>query len=309
MLVVGDVMVDIIVRPEGPLASGADRRASIRPCPGGSGANQAAWLAACGVKARFAGRVGCADHALQGRLLEAAGVEPLLGADETLPTGALVALIALDGERSFLTDRGANARLCRADLPITLLDGVDLLHVSGYALFSPGPRAAVRELMDAAGRRGIPVTVDPASHSCLEEVGPENFLKWTRQAHICFPNEAEAAMLAGTEDPEEQLRALSRRYESVVIKRGAAGAVAAMQGAQRWSAAALPADAIDTSGAGDAFVAGFLAAFVHGLEVAACLWRGLETASQAVGRIGARPVSNGGSELLSGRLAAPSGPA
>jgi len=226
VLVVGDVMVDIIVRPEGPLASGADRRASIRPCPGGSGANQAAWLAACNVKARFAGRVGCADHALQGRLLEAAGVEPLLGADETLPTGALVALIALDGERSFLTDRGANARLCRADLPITLLDGVDLLHVSGYALFSPGPRAAVRELMDAAGRRDIPVTVDPASHSCLEEVGPENFLEWTRQAHICFPNEAEAAMLAGTADPEEQLRALSRRFELVVIKRGAAGAVA-----------------------------------------------------------------------------------
>ena len=289
MLVVGDVMVDIIVRPEGPLASGADRRASIRPCPGGSGANQAAWLAACGVKARFAGRVGRADHALQGRLLEAAGVEPLLGADETLPTGALVALIALDGERSFLTDRGANARLCRADLPITLLDGVDLLHVSGYALFSPGPRAAVRELMDAAGRRDIPVTVDPASHSCLEEVGPENFLEWTRQAHICFPNEAEAAMLAGTADPEEQLPALSRRFELVVIKRGAAGAVAATRGGGRWRAAASPAQVIDTSGAGDAFVAGFLAAYLQGRQVDACLRSAVACGSRAVGRVGARP--------------------
>lgn len=287
-------MIDIIVRPEGPLATGADRRAAIRAVPGGSGANQAAWLASLGVRARFAGRVGRDDHALQTRLLEDAGVQPWLGADETLPTGTIVALISPDGERSFLTDRGANDRLCRADLPATLLDGVDLVHVSGYALFSPGPRAAVRELMDAAAQSDIPVTVDPASSSWLDEVGPEHFLDWTRQARICFPNEAEAAVLAGTADAEEQLRALSRHYKMVVIKRGAAGVIAAAQGGERWSAAALPADAIDTSGAGDAFVAGFLAGWLDRPEVAACLQRGVETGSRAVERIGARPMPHQG---------------
>ena len=77
ILVIGDVMTDIIVRPEGPLARGSDRRASIAFLPGGSAANQAAWLASFGVGTDFVGRVGAADAPSETARLQAAGVTPM----------------------------------------------------------------------------------------------------------------------------------------------------------------------------------------------------------------------------------------
>ncbi|MGH6924377.1 MAG: carbohydrate kinase family protein [Propylenella sp.] len=291
VLVIGDVMSDIVVKPAGPIAVGADTRATIRELPGGSGANQAAWLASEGVSVRFAARVGRADHAAQMTLFAAMGVDARLGSDEALPTGTLVTLVAADGERSFLTDRGANETLSRADLPKTLLDGVDLVSVSGYALFAPEPRAAVLALLDAARQRSIPFAVDPASYSWLEEAGAQNFVEWTAGARFCFPNEEEAAVLSGSGDLEAQLQALARRYEVVAIKRGAAGAAAIdAKSGVRASAPALPATVVDTSGAGDAFLAGFLAAYLRGEGLEAALRRGVELGSRAVTHLGGRPA-------------------
>jgi sugar/nucleoside kinase (ribokinase family) len=288
VLVVGDVMTDIIVRPAGAIAVGADTRAEIRMRPGGSGANQACWLAAEGIATRFAARVGATDRDKQAALLAAAHVEPHLAADEAAPTGTLITLLS-DGDRSFLTDRGANRSLCPVDLPVTLLDGVALLHVSAYALFDAGPRAAVLALLAEAGRRGIAASVDPASYSFLAEAGPENFLEWTRGARFLFPNEDEAAVLTGVADPAVQLDRLTRRYPVVVLKRGAAGAMAGDGEGGRWSAPACPADVIDTSGAGDAFLGGFLGAMLRGEGIEAALTRGVTLGAAAVARVGARP--------------------
>ena len=120
----------------------------------------------------------------------------------TLPTGTLVTLLSPDGERSFLTDRAANLKLGRADLPHALLDGVDLLHVSGYALFEEGPRAAVLDIIAEAKRRKIPFSVDPASYSFLQEVGPSTVSSNGREARsFFFPNEDEAAVLTGEAEP------------------------------------------------------------------------------------------------------------
>ena len=104
-----------------------------------------------------------------------------------------------------------------------------------------------------------PISVDPASAEFLREVGADNFLAWTRGAAILFPNEEEATVLAGSTDPETQCARLAEHYPLVVIKRGAAGAEA-VEGARRWRVSAPKIEAIDTIGAGDAFVAGFLAA-------------------------------------------------
>lgn len=289
VLVIGDVFTDIVVRPEGPLVPGADRRSAIRMLPGGSGANQAAWLAAEGVRTVLVGRVGRSDHTVQKRLLAEAGVEAALACDDALPTGIIVSMIAPDGERSFFTDRGANDRLCRADLPVSLLDDIDLVHVSGYALVTSGPRAAVRDLIGEAGACGIPWTVDPPSTSFLAEIGVASFLAWTRSARICFPNAAEAALLAGTTDPAMQVEALCRQYDTIVIKRGAAGAAAGDSSGRCWLAPAASVEAVDTTGAGDAFLAGFLAANLRGQAMQACLEAGVEAGSRAVTMVGARP--------------------
>ena len=289
ILVVGDVMTDVIVRPHGPPVRGSDRAATIREAPGGSGANQAAWLGHLGVRVAFAGRVGAADAAAQAAGLRAHGVVPRLAADADLPTGILVTLLDPDGERSFLSDRAANTALCAADLPACLLDGARLLHVSGYSLFSEGPRAAVLALCAAAGQRGTPVTLDAASAGFLAEAGASAFLGWTTGVETLFANADEAAALTGEADPACQLAALSRHFSVVVLKRGADGAMALARGGAAVAVAAPVVAAVDTTGAGDAFLAGFLAARLRGVELAGCLAAGAALGARAATLLGGRP--------------------
>ena len=132
ILVVGDVIDDIVVRPLEPVAPATDTRSAIVPRPGGSGANTAAWLGALRAPVRFAGRVGAADVGRHADALAAHGVDARLAADDEAPTGSIVVLAH---DRTMFTARGANATLSAADLPDDLLDGVNHIHVSGYALF------------------------------------------------------------------------------------------------------------------------------------------------------------------------------
>ena len=150
ILVVGDVMDDLVVRPLGPLVPRSDTPAHMERHPGGSGANTAAWLGVLGAEVRFAGRVGLADLRRHARALEACGVDARLVGDARTPTGSIVVLAH---DRSMFTDRGANLALSRDDLPADLLEGVEHVHVSGYSLLEEGPRAAVLNLV---ARGGVP---------------------------------------------------------------------------------------------------------------------------------------------------------
>src|SRR5271165_411475 len=200
ILLIGDVMTDVIVRPEGPLARGSDRRAKIRFEPGGSAANQATWLAAFGVAVDFVARVGLADVEAETARLTHAGVTAHLIGDAHRKTGRLVALIDANGERSFFTDRGANEALAAADIPDALIAGAALVHLSGYSFFAPSPRKAVLDVMRRS--RGKPVSVDPASAEFLREAGAEAFFGWTEGAALLMPNADEAEVLTGSADPE-----------------------------------------------------------------------------------------------------------
>ena len=280
-------MIDIAVVLEGAIAVGSDRRAKIVQRPGGSAATQAVWLARFGMSVDFVGRVGAANHAAETETFRRAGVEPHLAADPSRETGRLIAIVDPTGERSFLTDRGANDALEAADIPDALIDRADHIHISGYSFFAPSPREAVLSVMRRAAR---PVSVDPGSAEFLREVGAANFLGWTAGAAMLFPNAEEAAVLAGTDDAEAQGERLSRLYPLVVIKRGAAGCQA-WRGAQRWRVSAPPAEVIDTTGAGDAFVAAFLAATLKGEEIEASLRRAVEAGSAATEFLGGRPAS------------------
>lgn len=287
---IGDVMLDIIAAPKRAIELATDTAAEITLLPGGSGANQAAWLAHFGNAVRFAGRVGEDDEASHAAALRAHGVEPILARDPVARTGVLVTLIGAAGERSFLTDRGANARLSRADLADALLDGVDHVHVSGYALFSPGPRAAVREFLGVAAARDIPFSVDAGSAGFLRDVGPAAFLEWTGGAALCFVNAAEAEILADSSEQTEQRERLGARYETVIVTRGASGAWAVTSYGKACRTAAAPrVEAIDTSGAGDAFLAAFLGARLRGRPIDQCLEAGVRAGSSAVIHFGGRP--------------------
>lgn len=291
ILVVGDVITDILAVPEGPVARGTDTPATIRQMPGGSGANQAVWLAAMGVDAHFAARVGASDLVRLGRHFEGQGVAAHLAGDEANPTGSLICLVDTDGERSFLTDRGANAHLGETDLPFELLEGMDRLHISGYALFEVKPRAAVMALAARAKTKNIPVSIDPASTGFLAAAGPGNFPGWAQDAEIIFPNADEARLLTGQTDPDRQIAALLDIFPRVVLKRGGEGAIYAARG---MDTIALPAEAVkivDTTGAGDAFLAGFLAADLRGETPAGAMAAAIAAGARAVSRLGAQPLA------------------
>jgi sugar/nucleoside kinase (ribokinase family) len=290
VLVVGDVMDDVIVKPEGPMVRGSDRRASVRHLPGGAGANQATWLAHFGVKVGLLAKVGNSDLEHYTTLLQRRGIRPWLTTDRILPTGSLVAIIDADGERSFFSDRGANMMLDPDDLRSDLLDEVGLLHISGYALFAPRSRATVQELMRQAQERAIRWTVDPASTGFLTEVGPAEFLNWTNGAAFCFANEAEAALLAGSPDPAMQAVVLARHYDHVVIKRGGRGAeLFGRDGVCLATLPAPPVEVLDTTGAGDAFLAAFLAGYLERRPLEACLAQGITAGAEATTFFGAQP--------------------
>jgi sugar/nucleoside kinase (ribokinase family) len=283
VLVVGDVMTDIIVRPEGPIVPGSDRRAEIRNRPGGSGANQAVWLGAAGADVLFAARVGANDRLMYENYFRGFGVVPALAGDRDLPSGVLVTILDPSGERSFLTDRGANLNLGTDDLPETLLDGVSLVLVSGYSFFATGPRLAVQDLLAAARRLGIPIAIDPASTGFLEEVGPSGKVDWL------FANEAEAELLTGEADFDAQMRNLGTQFAHVVIKRGRFGAALGGRDGVIQSHPAPIVRVVDTTGAGDAFAAGFVAALLRGEPHAACLEAGIAGGAKAVQFVGGQP--------------------
>ena len=293
VLVVGDVMTDIIVVPEGPIIKGSDRRASVRSRPGGSGANQAVWLGAMKADVWFAARVGHADRALYENYFRGLGVVPVLAGDTEQPSGVLVTLVDPDGERSFLTDRGANLNLSAADLDDSLLAGVSLIMVSGYSLFAPGPRAAVLGLLAQARARGIAIAVDPASTGFLREVGPAQFLAWTAGGDWIFANAEEAALLTGQQALEAQMAALGAVFANVVIKRGALGAALGGRDGVRLALPAPAVTVVDSTGAGDAFAAGFIAALLRGADEAAAMAAGIAAGARAVQAIGGQPPSEG----------------
>lgn len=289
VVVFGDVMEDIIVRPSGPIVKGSDRPASISSHAGGSGANQAVWLAASGEPVRFVARVGAEDKLRLDAAFAAQGVTPFLVADRDRATGRLITVIDPDGERSFLTDRGANLECSPSDLAAGLLDGVGLVVISGYAFFSPNPRKTAMALMVAAAQKSIPVVVDAASEGFLRETGRDAFLKSCAGAFGLFANSDEAAFLSDANLPEAQVEALRQHFPLVVVKAGSAGAFAQIEGGVLVHGSALEAEVVDTTGAGDAFLSGFVHAWRQGENLEAALRQGNRRGAEAVGIVGGRP--------------------
>jgi sugar/nucleoside kinase (ribokinase family) len=289
VLVCGDVINDILVEARGPLVHGDDNPAMIRRRPGGSAANQAVWMATLGLDVVFAGRVGAQDAEFHRQELASFGVEPHLAIDESAATGSIVVLVGPDGERTMITDRGANLALRPADVPAALFDDVALLHLTGYTFFTAGPRAAAIGLIAEANRRGVPFTIDPGSAAFLRQLAPGAFLSWTDGAAICFPNLDEAAVLSGAAGPAQMAASLARHYGVAVVKLGADGALVATGQLPPTRIPPRPGTVRDTTGAGDAFCAGFLACWLTGGSVRGAAESGAAAAARAVGGLGGRP--------------------
>ena len=289
VVVIGDLLVDVLAEVGGPLARGTDTRASISVKAGGSSANMAVWLARLGVETHFVGKVG---RDVFGRYLAQElyreDVIPHLSEDPSAPTGKVVILVDEAGERTMITDRAASQLLAPDDLPGDLFLRGRHLHLTGYGFSHPNSRKTGIQALGRARDANMTVSVDPSSTAVLENIGPERFLKWTAGATLVFPNLEEGALLTGRTDPEIIATALRETYSGVALKMGAQGAAFAGLDQPFVRLPAVPAQVVDTTGAGDAFCAAFLASWLAGDAPETSLGRGLEQASRVVGEIGGR---------------------
>lgn len=293
--VVGDVGVDVLTRPMGPIAVGSDTRSEVRLTPGGAGANTAAWLAACGSDALLVGRVGADDlGGLVRAQLERAGITTRLEVDPARPTCCVVVIVDEAGRRTMFPSRGASGALSADDIAGVDLTDVDHLHLSGYVLLDPPSRAAGLAALEAARRVGVTTSVDPQAAALLTD--PGQFLNDIRGVDLLLPNESELAALArGTGDAAA--RRLLEHVGAVAFTAGERGAT--WVDAER--AVTVPAtstEIVDPTGAGDAFNAGLLTAWLSGASATEALAAGAQAGAAAVSTLGARPARR----LPTGRL-------
>lgn len=272
ILTLGDAVLDVLVQASRPLVVDGDIPGSTRLALGGQAANVAAWCVALG---RPAGVICAVGTDLAGRFVTgelAAREVDILGPELSGPSGVIVSLTGPQGRRTMISDRGVSAKLAPGDLRESWFQGCAWLHISGYALFDPaGSKTAVtaaRLAVEAGARVSVDLAAETAVTACGADVARQ--LLDATQAAVVFGNQAEHAAFgaAGICDG------------TVIVKRGAGG-FQVRSGGVIAEHAAQPVEAVlDTTGAGDAFAAGWLV----GGETAAA-----RSAARAVAQLGAMP--------------------
>jgi len=262
-------MLDVVVRAATAVERGTDVAGEIRFRQGGSAANVARSFARLGGRASLICGVG--RDAWGERLvgaLRADGVTVHGVRSQGAATGRLVALVEQRGERSFVTERGAADGLTADGIRASWFRGAGVLHVPAYSLLHQPVGAAAARAGEMARAAGASVTVDLASAGPLRDFGQQaaKGVIATLQPDVLFANRDEAAVLLGGR--RRSLVDLLGIAPLVVVKEGADGCRIlwldpATGEAHRVDVATSPITAADTTGAGDAFAAGFLYALLR----------------------------------------------
>ena len=291
VLCIGDVMLDVIARidisPQ-KINFGSDTASRISTNSGGAAGNVAAWLTRTTSNSTIVSHVG--DDPAGAALIaefDSLGVthENLVIQGE--PSGVVVVLVDSSGERTMFPDKGANSSLRLSDLPP--LDNYQAVYISGYALLNPLSRPGVMAMIEKIRADSIPIYFDPASVGAMKDVSDKEIRQWFSLMNVLFLNEEESIFLTGLVDIERALDYLLEYSEVVVIKRGSLGAIAKARGYDSIGIPAVSATVVDTTGAGDSFAAGFIAAFASKPDLTAAMTAGTELAAQCVAIVGGRP--------------------
>jgi sugar/nucleoside kinase (ribokinase family) len=279
-------MLDIIVQPSGDISPASDTPSHVRLARGGAGANLAVALVASGCEAVFLGAAGD-DVARQIFLdaLETSGVTPHLER-VAAETGTVVALVDDAGQRSMLTDRGANSMLSEAFILDQLAAPFDHVHVSGYLVLDPATRGVATAALRDARARGRTTSIDVCSVAPLRAMSRATFMESAALANQFFANEDEALNLTASEDVELAVDRLAAIFREVVVTRGALGALGDIEG-RRIHAEALATTVLDTTGAGDAAAGAYLGARLLGSDPQSALASAMAASARVVSGFGA----------------------
>ena len=277
VLVLGDLVLDVVLRAAAQIESGTDVPGRVEIRQGGSAANVARWLARLGTRSSLVcaiGRDGAGRSLVAQLRRDDVNVHAVRVAGHR--TGRIGVLVTPSGERSFVADRRAATRMEPGDLKTEWFDGIDLIHLPAYSLLvEPLGSAGVRavELTRARGAKGARVSVDLASVGPLLTHGRREARELIAglKPDLIFATESEAEALLGRHAAE----GLLDHAAVAVIKRGARGArvFARIDHGQtepepplQFDVATTPVAAEDTTGAGDAFDAGFIAGWLGALR-------------------------------------------
>ena len=241
----GDLVLDVIVRLEQPLAPDGDATSRIVLRPGGQGANVAAWVSELGGSARFVGKRGADDAGLLAATrLGELGVD-IVGPIESEGNGVIVALVDPSGERTMCSDRGVATDLRPEEIDAMWFEECAHLHVSGYALLREPVGSAAREAIRVARESGARVSIDLSSWSAIRDFGAGEFRDLLQELapDVVFANGDEDRIVGGPIEGSHW-----------IVKRGSAGASFAGEHRNAVPVAAV----VDSTGAGDAFAAGWI---------------------------------------------------
>jgi sugar/nucleoside kinase (ribokinase family) len=262
---VGDLLVDVVCTLRDPLRRGTDAFSTNTFRQGGSAANVAVAAARAGASVRFVGGLGDDPFGdFLSRSLVDAGVEVCAPRYSAVLTGTVVVLVEPDGERTMAPDRGASGLLGPADR--AWLRAASVLHIPLYT-FEVDPLASTATTLARWARKaGIAVSVDLSAVSLLEKMGIDGVgaLADELQPDLVFANRDESAAAGAF------------RSAKLFVEKNGPDPVRCFAHGELVDTIPVPPlhEVRDTTGAGDAFAAGFLCGFVDGLEVGLCVQRG-----------------------------------
>jgi sugar/nucleoside kinase (ribokinase family) len=254
--------------------------------PGGSCANTITALALMGARSVFCGQIGNDDMGkMYAEKLVAACGSHALHVSAKLNTGKCLSIVTPDAERTMVTDLGAAIELPHVGTFAETIRGSRLLYITGY-LFLGGPMVdATWEAMNVARDAGVPIALDVADPFVVGIVKDALWKTLHEYASLAFLNQEEAAALTGL-DPEKALEKVSESVELTAVKLGSRGSLIHYKD-QTTEIAAHRVDAVDTTGAGDAYAAGLLYGWLNGWSMARAGDLGSRVASQTVRQMGA----------------------
>lgn len=256
--------------------------------PGGDAANSAIVLSQLGKRTALAGALGddgmgrLVLEVIRSRGVDTENVRMKAG----VQTSTSVVLVNSEGERTFVCTRGNNETLCAQDLDGSL--AFKARHVNLSSLFAHPllEKEGGPEFFESAKNAGATVSAD-AGHDNYG-TGFEGVRRLLHYVDIFMPSFAEAKYMSGENDPERmaQFFADQTGEKTVVIKLGAEGCYVRDRG-RGYAVPAFRVEAVDTTGAGDNFLAGFLSAYLDGAPVRDCARFACATAAVSVTQLGA----------------------
>ena len=250
---------------------------------GGSAGNTVRCMARLGPRVGFIGKVGNdGTGEFYEQALRNVGVEPFM-LHSTKRSGRCLSLVSADGERTLVTHLGAAADMHKEDISDAMFEGYDCLYVEGYLVQD---HELIRSTVERAKAHGLRVALDLASFNVVEE--NLDFLRSlvAEYVDIIFANEDEARAFTGEAEPMEALHHIAAMCELAVVKIGMRGALIQRGEDVVHVGIMAAAKRVDTTGAGDFYAAGFLAALCEGLDLRQCGTVGAITAGKVIEVVG-----------------------